>query len=72
MSASFGDSHDLESPGTLRFHCLQVMASSSSGLILSLDSNFNTTRSHSRERASALDFKDAAAPRFGHSDEFFV
>ena len=24
------------------------------------------------ERASALDFKDAAAPRFGHSDVVFV
>ena len=29
-------------------------------------------RSHYQERASALDFKDAAAPSFGHSDVVFV
>ena len=29
------------------------------------------TRSHYLERASALDFKDAATPRFGHSDVVF-
>ena len=29
-------------------------------------------RSHHPERASALDFKGAAAPRFGHSDVVFV
>ena len=29
------------------------------------------SRSHYSERASALDFKDTSAPRFGHSDVVF-
>ena len=35
--------------------------------------NFDSwsSRSHCLERASALDFKDAAAPRFGHGDVVF-
>ena len=32
----------------------------------------NILRSHYPERVSALDFKDAAALRFGRSDIFFV
>ena len=31
----------------------------------------SVTRSHYPERASALDFKDAAVPRIGHSDAVF-
>ena len=29
------------------------------------------TRTHYPDKASALDFKDAASPRFGHSDVVF-
>ena len=33
--------------------------------------NLSISRSHYLERASALDFKDTSAPRFGHSDVVF-
>ena len=33
--------------------------------------NLSISRSHYPERASALDFKDTSAPRFGHSDVVF-
>ena len=33
--------------------------------------NLRISRSHYSERASALDFKDTSAPRFGHSDVVF-
>ena len=33
--------------------------------------NVSISRSHYPERASALDFKDTSAPRFGHSDVVF-
>ena len=33
--------------------------------------NLSISRSHYPERASALDFKDTSAPRFGHSEVVF-
>ena len=54
----------------IQIHNLQYLRNGKN-LKICCKRNLSISRSHYPERASALDFKDTSAPRFGHSDVVF-